>query len=168
MPACGQDGKISLGVPYWFSHEITKHEFPWVFERGDKPSLLISSLDSLAVFIALKLFFPPANEHSRKKISIIPTWDNRGNGSAMNKLMSTRFPSSALLMELASHMKHHGIKANVQWSPREANREADRLANGDSTDFDPAYCLHIDPGALSWYMLEDALVMGRDAEHAYE
>ena len=64
---------------YWFSHEITRHEFPWVFERGDKPSLLISSLASLAVLIALQLFFPLDSEHSKKKISVIPTWtDNRG------------------------------------------------------------------------------------------
>ena len=27
-----------------FSHEITEREFPWVFERGGKPSLLTSSL----------------------------------------------------------------------------------------------------------------------------
>ena len=97
---------------------------------------------------------------SRRQFSIIPTWtDNRGNGSALNKLMSTHFPSSALLMELATHMKREGIKANVQWSPRESNREADRLANGAFTGFSPEYRIHLDVGSISWYILEDALVM---------
>ena len=138
-----------------------------VFEREEKPSLLISSLASLAVLSALKLFFPGVKAHSRKKISIIPTWtDNRGNGSALNKLMSTRFPSSALLMEVATHMKHQGIKADVQWSPREANRQADQLAIGDFSDFDPTY--HLEPGSLSWYVLDNVLAMGRDVEQAYE
>ena len=35
-----------------------------------------------------------------------PTWtDNCGNGAALNKLMRTRFLSSAVLMELASHLQ---------------------------------------------------------------
>ena len=47
-------------------------------------------------------------------------------------------------MELASHMKHEKMKASVSWAPREVNREADRLANGDTTGFDPNLrCQHI-------------------------
>ena len=69
-------------------------------------------------------------------------------------------------MELASHMKHERIKASV--SPREVNKEADRLANGDTTGFDPNLRLHIAPATLRWYVLEEALVMGRDAEQTFD
>ena len=31
--------------------------FPWVYERGNKPALLISTLEALAVLIALKLYY---------------------------------------------------------------------------------------------------------------
>ena len=65
-------------------------------------------------------------------------------------------------------MKREGIKASVQWAPRESNREADRLANGDLAGFSPEYRIHVDVGSISWYVLEDALVMGRDADRAYE
>ena len=141
----------------WFSHAITKEEFPWVFERGGKPSLLISSLEALAIIIALKVFFPAKGTDSKKSINLVPTWtDNRGNGSALNKLMSTRYPASALLMELASHMKHEKIKASVSWAPREVNKEADRLANGDTTGFDPNLRIHIVSATLTWYVLEEA------------
>ena len=34
---------------WWFSMEIRQDEWPWVFEKSSKPSLLISSLEALAV-----------------------------------------------------------------------------------------------------------------------
>ena len=43
--------------------------------------------------------------------------DNRGNGAALNKLMTTRFPASAVLMELASHMKAMALKVQLEWTP---------------------------------------------------
>ena len=55
--------------------------------------------------------------------------DNRGNGSVQNTLLITRYPSSALVMELAAEMKKNRVKTLLQWTPREFNREADALAN---------------------------------------
>ena len=48
LPELDSDGQPSPSTSRWFSHAITKEEFPWVFERGGKPSLLISSLEALA------------------------------------------------------------------------------------------------------------------------
>ena len=48
------------------------------------------------------------------------------------------------------------------------NKEADRLANGDTTGFDPNLRIHIVPATLTWYILEDALVVGRDAEQTFD
>ena len=70
---------------------------------------------------------------------MIPSFtDNRGNGSALNKLMTNGYPSSAVVMELACYLKRMSVKAVVEWAPRTANHEADELANGDTTRFDPA------------------------------
>ena len=97
LPAFDSEGRPSPSTSKWFSHEVTRSEFPWVFERNEKASLLISPLEALAVIIALKVFFPSDGSQSRKKLDLVPTWtDYRENGSALNKLMSTRFPSSAL------------------------------------------------------------------------
>ena len=42
----------------------------------------------------------------RRKQTVMPTWtDNRDHGTALNNLISTKFPSSAVLMEQASYMK---------------------------------------------------------------
>ena len=48
---------------------------------------------------------------------MVPTWtDNRVNGSALNKLMSTKFPSIAVVMELSCHLKRMAAKASVKWA----------------------------------------------------
>ena len=85
----------------------------------------------------------------------------------LNKLMSTKFPSSAVLMELASFMKHRGMRAVVEWAPRECNREADMLANGDSSLFDPERRIPVSAGTLVWNVLPEALKVGRDAEDTF-
>ena len=78
--------------------------------------------------------------------------DNRGNGALLNKLMSTKFPASAVLMELASYMRRMSLRTVVEWAPREGNKKTDKLANGNTEDFDLS--LRIDvrcPGStLSW------------------
>ena len=55
-----------------------------------------------------------------------------------NKLMTNKYPSSAVVMELACYLKRMGIKAVVDWAPRSTNYEANELANGNTCRFDPA------------------------------
>ena len=162
----------SAGVPdttlsRWFSLEITREHFPWVFSKGDKPSRVIATLEALATLLALKLFYEP--DSNIRKIRLQPTWtDNRGNGSALNKLMSTRYPVNALLMELATHCKYTGIKPIVEWTPRLANREADDLANGRTAAFVSDNEIKVDPGRLTWKILPKALQMGKETDTAYQ
>ena len=144
-------------------------DFPWVFVRGRKPSQIISTLEALAVLLSLKLLAAPQPDGQRRRVTILPTWtDNRGNGSVLNKLMTTRYPSSALVMELAAEMKKSSVKAQVEWTPREFNREADALANGDSSQFSPSLELRVEPHTLKWHVLDRALAMGLEAEKAHD
>ena len=53
-------------------------------------------------------------------------------------------------------------------APRERNREADRLANGDFSGFRDNNRVHVDLSDVLWYLLEDALRMGRRAEFDYQ
>ena len=46
-----------------------------------------------------------------------------------------------------------------------ANREQDRLATGDFTDFDPPLRVQIAPSNIHWDILLEAVRMGRRAEH---
>ena len=150
----------------WFSLEISKEDFPWISEKGDKPSLVISTLEALAILISLKLRFGDAPDYDDTKVVIVPSiTDNRGNGAVLNKLMTTRFPSSALLMEMG--MKARCMRAIVEWAPREFNNEADQLANGITDSFDPNRRIHVSSQTLTWNILPTAIQAGRDAEQAF-
>ena len=68
--------------------------------RGFSMSLVMSTLEAFAMLVALKLRFGQDPEPDDTRVLIAPSiTDNRGNGAALNKLMSTRFPSSAVLMK---------------------------------------------------------------------
>ena len=164
FPTRGADGTISvwdsLGSP-WRLQSTTS---PGYSKRGDKPSLIISTFEALAVFIALILRYGRTEKKAHTKVMVVPSiTDNRGNGSALNKLMSTRFPSSALLTELSTYMKNRGLRTIVEWAPREFNRESDSLANGHTEEF-----MKVKPGELTWEVLPGALLAGREAESAHQ
>ena len=93
---------------------------------------------------------------------------NRGNGAALKKLMSTKYPSSALLMEMSSFVKKSKLKALVVWAPRDSNTEADACANGVTADSNPDLEMRVDVENLSWCNLCDALLTGRQAEEAFK
>ena len=115
--------------------------------------------------MGLKLFYGDKPQSSHAHIQMIPSFtDNRGNGSALNKLMSNKHPSSAVVMELACYLKRMGIKAVVDWAPRSANYEADELANGHTGRFDPSKRLFFKASDVLWDILPEALQKGREME----
>ena len=160
LPSDRPDGTLDLLSSRWFSLELRRESWPWVYEKSDNPSLLISTLEARAVLFSLMLFFGDVPPEPRTKVQEAPTWtDNRGNGSALNKLMTSRCP--AAVMEMSALLKQRGLQAPVQWAPQTANREADRLANRFTQDFIPAYECVIDPATVQW------LIFPRHAEQAY-
>ena len=165
FPHRGQDGKIDIRGSRWFSLELSEEEWPWIFARGRKPALIISTLESLAVLVALKLRYGETPRERHTRVQIVPTiTDNRGNGALLNKLMSTKFPASAVLMELASYMRRMSLRTVVGWAPCEGNKEADKLANGNAEDFDPSLRIDVSASTLIWDILPEALEAGRAAE----
>ena len=151
LPAEGQDGRPDPSCSYWFSEEITPEDFPWVFTAR-----VIATLDIL----------PERSGRSENETrGDSPCTDDRGNVALLNNLMSSKYPLSALLMEFGEQLRHSGVRPDVRWSPREPNREADRLANGDSSRVSPAFRLWELPPAGGWFILDEALVFGEAAEN---
>ena len=94
LPVLNARGVPDPWLSPWFSVEITPEVLPWVYDKGGKPSLMISTLEALAVLVSLKMFYGEQPASGKKKVTVAPTWtDNRGNGSALNKLMTTKFPA---------------------------------------------------------------------------
>ena len=61
--------------------EVTKEDCPWVYDREDTPSRVISTLEASGVLLALKLKHGDQPQGHRSKITVTPTiTDNRGIG----------------------------------------------------------------------------------------
>ena len=90
---------------------IEKFDWLWVFEKRNHTALVISTLEALAVLVALELYFgEEANAH-QLKVMVVPTWtDNRGTGAVLIKLMTTKFPASAFLMDMSACMKRMNLR----------------------------------------------------------
>ena len=56
-PVEDRNGNIDTRLSPWFSVEIRREDWTWVYERDDKPALVISALEASAILIALKLFY---------------------------------------------------------------------------------------------------------------
>ena len=56
-PEVDMFGKPDTYGPKWFAFEVTKEDFPWILQRDDSPSRVISTLEALGVLVALKLKF---------------------------------------------------------------------------------------------------------------
>ena len=69
---------------------------------------------------------------------------------------------SALMMELAEELRHRKVRAEVAWTPREANFHADVLANGNVTGFMADRRLTLDLAAPKWHILPQALTVGAE------
>ena len=165
LPVLNARGVPDPWLSPWFSVEITPEVLPWVYEKGGKLSLIIWTLEATAVLVSLKMFYGEQPASGKKKVTVAPTWtDDRGNGSALNKLMTTKFPACAVLMELPAHVKRMSMKVVVEWTPRTGNREADSLANGEHSRFSPQNRVDVDLAQMQWNMLPDVLSQGKSAE----
>ena len=149
LPVLNTRGVPDPWLSPWFSVEITPEVLPWVYEKGGKPSLIISTLEALAVLVSLKMFYGEQPESGKKKVT---------------KLMTTKFPACAVLMELSAYMKRMSMKVVVEWTPGAGNREADHLANGEYSRFSPENRVNVDLAQMQWDVLPDVLSLGRSAE----
>ena len=55
-------------MPYLFSHETRQENFAWVFKRDGKAARVIATLEALAMLLAIRAFFPNAQEAKRTKV----------------------------------------------------------------------------------------------------
>ena len=73
FPARDQQGRLSPWLSSWSSLEITREDFPWIFEKGDRPSLVISTLEAFAMLVALKIRFGQDPEPDETRVLIVPS-----------------------------------------------------------------------------------------------
>ena len=120
----------------WFSVKVTRRNCPWLYLKGE-PFRTIAAAELLAVTMAVMTFKKDARwRDSEGRFSISGFTDNASNTFVVDKYLSTKFPVSLVLMELAFQMAKLNATLNLSWIPREQNEEADDLTKDRFEKFD--------------------------------
>lgn len=120
----------------WYAMEVEASWAPWLFCKKD-PKRIIAALELLATIVAIMVFSPNWKRDEMGWCCLTGGTDNQSNSYAVAKLMSTKFPSTLLLMELSEQLRSLSLELHLSWVPRELNVPADDLTNSEFRKFDP-------------------------------
>ena len=130
----------------WFSEVVTEKMAPWLRSRNQDPKRVIAALEMLASLVALKLW--GTSEGSDMRIHAKAFTDNRGNQFILKKGMSTKYPITLLVIEVAETLRSTNSGADLIWVRREENQLADDLTNEEFSRFDLKNRIRGDRGEL--------------------
>ena len=122
-------GRAQVDSP-WFAEVITEEQAPWLYDQGESETFRkIAALELIASIACVRLF---GNEdrHNGSLLKMVGRTDNKGNSHVVAKLLTTKFPLCAVLMQLTSDLGTRGVDLDLAWIPREENILADELSNG--------------------------------------
>ena len=136
----------------WFSLEVVESWAPWAFAKGD-PGKAIAALELLATLIGVRLWVPDGDAKKTSRVAIRGYTDNQSNESLLKKAMTTKFPSTLVLMELAEELSAKNCELQLQWIRRDLNQLADDLTNENFANFDPNFRIDLKGEALEWRVL---------------
>ena len=136
----------------WFSLEVVESWAPWAFAKGD-PGKVIAALELLATLVGIRLWVPDGDAKKTSGVAIRGYTDNQSNESLLKKAMTTKFPSTLVLMELAEELSAKNCELQLQWIRRDLNQLADDLTNENFASFDPNFRIDLRGEALEWRVL---------------
>ncbi len=113
----------------------------WLFAEGHG-SLTIAASELLGSLVSV-LLFVPSTPAAFGRTEVSGTTDKQGNSYIVRKLLTTKFPGAAVLMQLASVLSARCLWLDLERADRTLNTEADALTNGDYSLFDPLRRIHI-------------------------
>lgn len=120
----------------WFHVVLNRRNAPFLFVKGE-PFRTIASAELLGVTVAILVFGPSSRwRNGAGRVSITGFTDNLSNAFLLDRFLTTKFPLSLILMELAKLLEEFGLDLDLAWIPREQNEEADDLSKGRYERFD--------------------------------
>ena len=140
----------------WFSLEVTESWAPWAFVKGDTKRV-IAALELLATLIAVKLWVPDSDTRQLAVVSMKGFTDNKSNESLVRKGMTTKFPSTLILMELTEELASKNSQLELSWLRRDSNQLADDLTNEKFDSFDSEFRIPLKGEELEWKVLDKLL-----------
>ena len=162
-PKRDESGRIQTRLSPWFSVKLTRETAPWAYHKGE-PFRAIAALEALAALVAVKAFGGAASAESDGTVVLPGFTDNRGNKYVLSRLQTSKFPLCLIIMELATLLEQRRQRLEIDWSPREVNAEADRLAEQDWRGFSPE--LRVDVAVYGekaqWLILDKLMAVAKE------
>ena len=90
--------------------------------------------------------------------------DNQTNSYVLDRFMSTAFPASVVLMELALQLQDKQLDLDLQWIPRDQNVEADALTNEEFEMFPSENRLEVQMSELQFKILPTLMSLAEDID----
>ena len=152
------------GQARWFSICLGRHNAPWIFSKGE-PFKVIASLELLAVTVAVMIFSKGAQWKECAGRMVLPAYtDSLVNSYVLDKYMSTSFPLSVVLMELAVQLQDLQVDLDLQWVPRDQNSLADSLTNLDFESFDKDLRMDLELKDLGFKILPALMALASEID----
>ena len=136
----------------WFSLEVKETIAPWLRCRGGSPKRVIAALEMLATLVAVKIWAPVIKGRMQAKITA--KTDNQGNGFVLKKFMTSKYPGTVLLMEMAEELRYHDVSLDLQWVRRDSNQVADDLTNLEFGKFSMGRRIELEEADVKWKVFD--------------
>ena len=137
---------------------------PWAFSKGD-PNEAIAAVELLATLIGVKLWVCEGQERQSSRAAIKGYTDNQSNELLLKKFMTSKYPSTLILMELAEELAWKQCELKLHLVKRDENQLADDLTNEKFDMFDTKFRIPLKGKDIEWRIL-NKLLLG--AENFYE
>ena len=114
---------------------------------------MIAALELLATLIAVKFWIPDSDDRQVSRVALRGFTDNQSNEALVKKAMTTKYPSSLVLLELAEELAAKKCDLSLTWIWRDLNQLADDLT-------DPEFRVPLKGEDMRWRVLDKVLGCG--------
>ena len=121
--------------------------------KGDTKKV-IAALELLATLIGVRLWVPEGQTKQTTRVAIKGYTDNQSNESLLKKFMTSKFPSTLILMELAEELTAKRCELKLHWLRRDEHQLADDLTNEKFDSFDKEFRVPLKGVDIQWRILD--------------
>ena len=122
-------------------------------QQGDRGARAPSD----STLIAVKLWIPDSDDRQVSRVALRGFTDNQSNEALVKKAMTTKYPSSLVLLELAEELAAKKCDLSLTWIRRDLNQLADDLTNEKFDSFDPEFRVPRKGEDMRWRVLDKLL-----------
>ena len=98
----------------------------------------------------MKLWIPDSEDRQTSRVALRGFTDNQSNEALVKKAMTTKYPSSLVLLELAEELAAKKCDLSLTWIRRDLNQLADDLTNEKFDSFDPEFRVPLKGEDMRW------------------